>query len=111
MAMNLAPSHWIDGYELTDTNTKISIPIASLDGLDSTEANATTGDIRKVLRALMAALHAAWIAEDAADRPSRMTIARTSYVDDAAGSTTRTYQAQFLVATTGEEVVDEPSAL
>ena len=110
MAQNLAPSHWLSGYELTDTNTKISIPIASLSGLDASEANGSTGDIRKVLRALMATLHAAWLAEAAADRPQQMTVSRSSSVNDSTGETVRTYQAQFRVATTGEEVVDEPSA-
>ena len=110
MAQNLAPSHWLSGYELTDTNTKISIPIASLPGLDATKANGSTGDIRKVLRALMAALHAAWLAEASADRPKQMTLGRSTSVNESTGETMRTYQAQFRVATTGEEVVDEPSA-
>ena len=110
MAQNLAPSHWIPSYELTDTNTKISIPLSSLPGLDATEANASTGDIRKVARALMAALYEAWLGEDAADRPQRMRISRNSTVDDETGNTTRDYTASFLVATTGEEVVAEPSA-
>ena len=108
MAQNLAPSHWIPSYELTDTNTKISIPLSSLPGLDSSEADPSTGDIRKVARALMAALYAAWLAEDAADRPQRMGLARSTSVDDASEATTRTYTATFRVATTGEEVVDEP---
>ena len=110
MAQNLAPPHWLSGYELTDTNTKISIPIASLSGLDASEANGSTGDIRKVLRALHAALYAAWLEEAAADRPQKMLLARSTTVNDATGETTRTYQAQFSVATTGEEGVDEPSA-
>ena len=110
MAQNLAPSHWLSGYELTDTNTKISIPLASLPGLDSTKANASTGDIRKVLRAIMAAIHAAWLAEASADRPKQMTLGRSTSVNESTGETTRTDQAQFKVATTGEEVVDEPSA-
>ena len=110
MAQNLTPSHWISGYELTDTNTKISIPIASLPGLDATEANASTGDIRKVARALLAALYAAWLGEDAADRPQRMTLSRSTSVDDLTETTVRNYGASFRVATSGEEVVDEPSA-
>lgn len=108
MAQNLAPSHWIDGYTVADS--KLQIPIASLPGLDATEANASTGDIRKVLRALHAALYEAWLGEDAADRPQKMLLARSTTVNDSTGETTRTYQAQFNVATTGEEVVDEPSA-
>ena len=110
MAQNLAPSHWLSGYALTDTNTKISIPLSSLPGLDATEANASTGDIRKVARALMAALYAAWLSEDAADRPTRMTLSRSTSVDDLTETTVRNYNATFRVATTGEEVVDEPSA-
>lgn len=112
MAQNLSPSHWLPNFELvaasgTCAKQSIAIPLESLPGLSDSEANASTGDIRKVMRALMAAIHAAWLAEAAADRPAKMQISRSTYTDDATGETRRTYGAAFQVETTGEEVVAE----
>ncbi len=115
MAMNLAPSHWLSGFELlaangTATAQSIAIPLTALPGLSAAEANATTGDVRKGARAILAALHAAYLDEAEADRPQRMELSRNTYVDDAADTTTRTYQARFVVEVGEEEVADEPSA-
>ena len=115
MAMNLAPSHWLTGFELlaangTATAQSIAIPLSALPGLSAAEANASTGDIRKVARAICAALHKAYIEEATADRPARMEISRNTSVDESTDSTTRIYQARFQVAVAEEEVVDEPSA-
>jgi hypothetical protein len=108
MAMNLAPSHWLAGY--TADSSGITIPLTALPGLSAAEADETTGDIRKVARALFAALHAAYIGEAAEDRPARMRIERYTSVDDSSDTTTRNYQATFNVAVGEEEVVDEPEA-
>lgn len=108
MAMNLAPGHWLEGY--TADSSGITIPLAALPGLSAAEAHASTGDIRKVARALLAALHGAYIGEAEEDRPQRMEISRSTYVDDSADTTTRTYQARFVVEVGEEEVVDEPEA-
>lgn len=108
MAMNLAPGHWLDGYS-ADSN-EITIPLAALPGLSSAEADASTGDIRKVARAIIAALHAAYIDEAEADRPTQMQLSRYTNVDENNNTTTRTYQARFNVAVAAEEVVDEPIA-
>ena len=115
MAMNLAPGHWLDGFELlaasgTATAQSIAIPLAALPGLSAAEANATTGDIRKVARALVAALYAAYVAEDADDRPSQMTVGRSTSVDEQTDITTRYYDIRFRVQTGEEEVVNEPTA-
>lgn len=108
MAMNLAPSHWLDGY--TADSTGITIPLSALPGLSAAEANASTGDIRKVARAIFAALHAAYLGEAEADRPSQMQLSRYTSVDEENDTTTRTYQARFVVEVGEEEVVDEPAA-
>ena len=107
MAQNLTPTHWLPGY--TATSSSITIPLSALPGLSSDEADASTGDARKVFRALMAALYAAWLAEDEADLPTRMQVSRSTSVDDLTETTTRTYLLAFRVASEGEEVVDEPS--
>ena len=108
MAMNLAPSHWLPGY--TADSSGITIPLTALPGLSADEAGGSNADIRKVVRALFAALHKAYIEEAAADRPARMEISRNTSVDESTDSTTRIYQARFQVAVSEEEVVDEPSA-
>ena len=114
MAMNLSPSHWLDGFELlaangTATAQSIAIPLESLPGLSAAEANASTGDIRKVARALLAALFAAYLGEAEADRPAQMNISRSTFVDETTDETTREYRARFNVAVSEEEVVDEPT--
>lgn len=106
MAQNLSPSHWLPGYSAD--SSAVTVPLAALPGLSAAEAHATTGDIRKVARAVLAALWAAWLGEETADRPQRMQLSRGTSVDDLTETTTRTYTATFRVATTGEEVVDEP---
>lgn len=108
MAMNLAPSHWLAGY--TADSSGITIPLTALPGLSAAEADETTGDIRKVARAVVAALHAAYLAEAEADRPSQMQLSRYTSVDEENDTTTRTYQARFVVEVGEEEVVDEPAA-
>ncbi len=108
MAMNLAPSHWLDGY--TADSSGITIPLTALPGLSAAEANATTGDIRKVARALFAALHAAYLGEAEADRPQQMELSRYTNIDESTDTTARSYTARFVVEVGEEEVVDEPSA-
>ena len=108
MARNLAPSHWLTGYSADSDG--ITIPLSALPGLSAAEADETTGDIRKVARAICAALHAAYLGEAEADRPEQMQLSRYTNVDESTNTTTRTYQARFNVAVAEEEVVDEPSA-
>lgn len=108
MAMNLAPSHWLDGY--TADSSGITIPLTALPGLSAAEADETTGDIRKVARALLAALHAAYLGEAEADRPQQMELSRYTNIDESTDTTTRSYQARFVVKVGEEEVVDEPEA-
>ena len=108
MAMNLAPSHWLAGY--TADSSGITIPLTALPGLSAAEADETTGDIRKVARALLAALHAAYLGEAEADRPRQMELSRYTNIDESTDTTTRSYQARFVVEVGEEEVVDEPEA-
>lgn len=108
MAMDLSPSHWLDGY--SSTSSALTIPLSALPGLDASEADADAGDIRKVWRALCAAMHEAWLAEPAGDRPAKMQLARSSYTDESTGAQRRTYQAQFSVVVAEEEVASEEGA-
>lgn len=112
MAMNLAPSHWLEGFELlaangSATKQSIAIPLDALDGLSADEANASTGDIRKVLRALLTAVNSAWEGEAAADRPAKWTQQRSSSIDGRTSVVTRVFTHTFRTAASGEEVVAE----
>jgi len=105
MAVNTAPSAWIDDIAVDGTN--LVIPLASLEGLSADEAHGTTGDIRKIARAVLHTLVTAYLALDAEDRPTKMVLTRTTTTDDGTGAFQRTYSAQFDLEASGEEVVDE----
>jgi hypothetical protein len=106
MPFNPAPSLWIGTSYAADA-TDISVPIATFDELTAAEADETTGDIRKLVFALCDHLYQKWLATDSADRPARMTIFRSTNVNEATGEMTRSFTFQFLTGVTGEEVVDE----
>lgn len=93
MAYTQAPADWIPSWSEDATN--ITVPIASFPELTAAEADATTGDIREVLYALLEVLRAKYVATAEADRPTKMTIARSTYVDEATEVVYRTYTVGF----------------
>ena len=105
MAFNPAPNAWIPS--ISEDGTNITVPIASFPELTAAEADGTTGDIRKFVFAVCAKLHAQWVATAEADRPARMTIFRSTNVNESTGDMTRSFTFQFSTGVTGEEVVAE----
>jgi hypothetical protein len=105
MAFDPKPSTWIPDW--SEDGTDITVPIASFPEMSAVEADATTGDIRKVLFAICAKLHAQWIATPSANHPNRMTISKRSSVNTTTGITTQYFQFQFDTMTTAEEVAAE----
>lgn len=98
------------GYALASSEIKFTTNdnggTKLLTKLTDTEANATTGDTRKVLFALLDALYQKWVAMAVADRPTKVSVGR--FVLDMGGDLRRmTYSFTFDVSITGEEVVDE----
>jgi len=87
----------------------VTFPIASVPELTAAEADADTGDIRKVLFALLDQIADVWYDQETADRPVNMTIFRSSSTDPETGEVTRNYQIQFNLAVGAIEVVDEPA--
>lgn len=74
------PTDFFPGYELvaaggTVTAQSIVIPLADLTGLLASEANATTGDGREVVRIFCQTVASKYAAMPAADRPGFMTVA------------------------------------
>lgn len=105
MAFDPKPSTWIDSW--SENGTDITVPIASFAEMTAAEADATTGDIRKVLYAICEHLYQEWNTTLAGDRPSKMTIGRTSTVNEANDEITRRYTLTFVTTSTATEVVGE----
>jgi hypothetical protein len=77
-----------------------------LDQVTDTEANASTGDSRKVVFGLLEALFQAYTNTPVADRPAKLSITRSGQVQDDS-TIIYTYFAQVTTTPTGVEVVDE----
>ena len=107
MAQDLKPSTWIVGWSENGTAITVADLVAAFPKMTAAEADADSGDIRKVLFAILEAIYAKWLAVDSADRPAMMTVYRSTSVNDVTGETTKTFQLQFKVANTDEEVVNE----
>ena len=93
-----------------EDETNITIPIASIPEITAAEADATTGDMRKCIYALLSKFYAFWLTIPVADRPAMMAIYRSTSTNDVTGEITQTFQFQFKVTNTGTEVADEESA-
>ncbi len=78
---------------------------ALLDELDATEANATTGDYRCIMFALLEMLYQKMLAATPASEKVSMT--RATYEDLATSELVRTYTVQIRTVASGIEVADE----
>ncbi len=109
MAFSEVPTDWLENW--SEDGTDITVPLATFPELTAAEADAATGDIRKILYAWCEKLYQQWLATASDDRPSRMTIARSTAVDEENDRFTRTYQLTFVTeaAAGGVDVADEPA--
>lgn len=105
MAFDPAPSTWLDNW--SEDGTDITVPIATFDELTAAEADAATGDIRKVMWAIMQKIYDSWNNTDSADRPTKFTIAKTAVIDSTTGVVTNTFTVRFYTEISTQEVVDE----
>lgn len=95
MAFDPKPTTWLPSW--ASDGTAITLPIASIPNLTAGEANATTGDIRKVLFHLFEKLLADWNATAVADRPGKLVMLKSAQFDQAANQITDTYT--FVIVT------------
>jgi len=109
MAFSEVPTDWLADW--SEDGTDITVPIATFPELTAAEADAVTGDIRKILYAICEKLYQQWLATESADRPSRMSITRSTAVDEVNDRFTRTFQIGFTVESVagGIDVSDEPA--
>lgn len=107
MAFDPTPTSWLPDW--SEDETDITLPIASLPQLTAAEADAVTGDIRKIAFAIVDKLYAVWMDTATADRPSKLTLTRGTSVNDQTGVILRSYTFQFELGSVSEEVADEPA--
>ena len=105
MAANTVPTAWIANWSANaDT---ITIPIASFTELTANEANATTGDIRKIMYAVNEQLWTAWSALAAANRTTKMTMTKSSSSNATTSVLTHVYTWTFNNTVTTQDVANE----
>ena len=111
MPFNKAPNQWFDGYSATTGTmtfkTSNGTAPVSFPEITDTEANASTGDYRKVLFGLMETLFQKYNSKASADRPSRVTVGRSGQTQS---DNTITYQyiVTVNVSPASLEVTEEP---
>lgn len=107
MAQDFSPNAWIGDW--SEDGTDITIPIASFPELTAAEADGDTGDIRKVLFAIMVKVQAVYDALAVADRPTRMQMSKSSSVNAAGTEIVHYFQTQFTNTVATQDVADEPA--
>lgn len=117
MAFNATPSGWLGaGYSVTGSGTSAAIKMGisgnTVDGetlpeITSSEANATTGDIRKIYYGLAEKMYKSYLDKATADLPNRMSFSKSSSVNSTTGLITTNYTFQFVLAATGLDVTAE----
>ena len=115
MAFSATPSGWLGaGYTLSGSGTSAAVNFGisgntneTLPEITTAEANATTGDIRKIYYGIVEKLFQSYLAKATADRPNRMSLSKSSNVDATTGLITTSYTIQFVLAATGLDVTTE----
>lgn len=105
MAFDKTPTTTFASYQYADS--EVQIPIAALPELTADEANATTGDIREIIYSIVEKAYQAQQALDAADRSARLTIRRSTSINQDTDAVTRTYTLTFTRDTEGTAMADE----
>jgi hypothetical protein len=107
MAFNPAPSNWIANW--AEDGTNITVPLASFAEVTAAEADGTTGDIRKVMFAVIEHMYQEWLERATADRPTQMTMSKSVSYNTSTDIMTNTYTFTFRNSVLSQDVAAEPS--
>ena len=106
MAFTATPSVLFgDNYAFSTPN--ITISNADNPSITDAEADATTGDSRRILFGLLQDMYARFNAIDAADRPGKMQFLRSTSVNDVTQQGVVTFTIRFTTDDIVAEVADE----
>lgn len=103
---NAAPTVFF-GTSYSSNGTTLSIPVAAFPELSAAEANASTGDSRKMIFALLHRIHSVFNGLATANRPSKMTISRSIGSINANNEFTTSFTFSFNLEATGVDVANE----
>lgn len=78
-----------------------------LDEVTDTEANASTGDWRKVLFGIMEMIYYKWTGTATADRPGKVVVTRSATVNNTTNEITRSYTVRITLSPTAVDVAAE----
>jgi hypothetical protein len=107
MAASILPKTYIPNWAENATN--ITVPLASFPELTAAEADGDTGDIRKVMYAILLKVHAVYDALPTADKPTKMVMAHSSSVNTAGDTISHFFQIQFTNTVASQDVENEPA--
>lgn len=112
MAYDAKPStHFGAGYAVASNsirfNTNDAAANKTLVTLTDAEADPTTGDFREVIRALLYKFATDWEATASADRPAKMTLAKSLGLNSTNQTVVETYVISFEIGTTLGNVAAE----
>lgn len=105
MAFDDTPTTWIAGW--SEDGTDITVPIATFAELTAAEADAATGDIRKIWYALLQHMFDAYNDTASGDRPGKWTSTRSVSVNGTTGVVTTTFTNTIYTEILTQEVVAE----
>lgn len=107
MAFNSTPSKLFgSNYDYSSPDITINT-LTDNPSIDDDEANATTGDYRKILFGLLQDMYARFNALSAADKPTKMQILRATSINDVTQQGTVTFTIRFTTEDVVTEVADE----
>ena len=106
MAFSKKPTDWVAG--ISEDGSNLIVPLTSIPGLDAADADATTGDIRKIFLGLCTMMAGAWNTVGSDGQPTKMTI-QTSERMDGEDDVQRNFSLAFSNTISAEDVAAEPS--
>jgi hypothetical protein len=107
MAFDKTPTSWFENW--SEDATTISVPLATFPELTAAEADAATGDIRKIMFAIVEKFYSVYIATLSADRPTKFTITKTATADMVRGVLKNRYTIICETDVSAQEVREEAS--
>ena len=108
MSFDKTPTTWLENW--SEDGTDITVPIATFPELTAAEADAVTGDIRKIAFAILEKLFSAYNGTVEADRPIKWTMRKTASVDAVRNVIKSQYVVWFETEIGTQEVADESSS-
>ena len=105
MSFDKTPTTWIPGYTYADAN--LHIPISAWTEITAAEANASSGDIRKMYFGMCEGMYNSYNDTLVDNRPTKMSLFKGSSYDSITGVNTVQYTFLFKTAILTQDVETE----